>query len=119
MSALLIAGAAWAAGPAGGVLHDCRTRFRSDGAVMRCVQAQHRRAAQRLGSAERRGAAVAARQARERHRPGILHEFHAGQTEHVRMRTAICGRQPAGMRRTACEADLNYSRIDELAHRVR
>jgi hypothetical protein len=43
-----------------------------------------------------------------------LRRYRTVQARHVRNRAAACRQQPAGIKREACEADMDYAHIDRL-----
>jgi Neuraminidase (sialidase) len=100
---------------AGGVLEQCQVQKKDADAVQLCVETEHLRSTNRLRkiSAAARPA-VYAKTKDDGHKAN-LREYRTVEARHVRQRKTLCRKQETSLLRHACEADMNYAHIEELA----
>lgn len=97
-----------------GSIERCRQQEPDSAAFAACMEAEHNRSMNQLRAANLASQEAVSKQVRETGRKALLQQFRAGQARYVRQRAAACRKASAGNDRQACEADLNFSRIETL-----
>ena len=109
---ILIVSAATANGAA---LEKCQAKEKNPAGVQSCIEAERSRSANRLRELDPVVINAIHKEANRAHQKALLREYRAAQAHHVRERKATCHKQAEGNERTACEADMNFAHIDQLA----
>jgi hypothetical protein len=98
-----------------GTLEKCLAKEKGPDGVQSCVDAEHNRSANRLREMNPVVLESIHKEIRPARHKALLREYRTAQAHHVRQRKAVCHKQEAGNARNACEADMNYAHIDQLA----
>lgn len=97
-----------------GIIERCRQESPDSTAFAACIEAEHNRSMNQLRAANLASQEAVNKQVRETGRKAPLQQFRAGQARYVRQRAAACRKAAAGSARQACEAEMNFSRIETL-----
>lgn len=98
-----------------GTLENCELQAKDRNALQACVEAERIKSSNQLRKTSLSTQAAMQQKMADTTRNQQLRSYRAMQARHVRERNAVCRKQAGDLERKACEADMNYAHIEQLA----
>lgn len=97
-----------------GTLEKCKSAEKTPDDIHSCIEIERSRSVNNLRDFDPEARAALNRKTPAALRNALLQEYQAAQAQHVRKRSATCGKKKAGDAQLACEADMNAAHLEQL-----
>jgi hypothetical protein len=102
-----------------GTLEKCSKKEKNKAGLASCVQTESNRSKNMLRERNLSATEAVNKKVQKDGNQRRLRQYRTDQARYVRNRAATCRKQPVGIKRQACEADMDYAHIGRLERLIR
>ena len=114
-TALFSIGILFAAAAHAGTLEKCQAKGKNPDSIQNCIDTERSHSTNRLREMGPLVLDAIHKETNGTRHKALLRAYRSAQAHHVRERAIACKKEAAGNERNACEADMNYAHIEQLA----